>query len=665
MGRLLRVRVSRRALAIAVDALIVVLAYYLALTFRFEGRIPHSLGFEGTFWFFAVPAVVIHAVANAASNAYRIMNRYIGLEQAMRIVEASAISTFVLLVFVVVVPRAEHLTPLIVVPVGGVLAMVGMVGVRFYSRVFHERSLLNVKTDKNMLIVGAGATANTIIRELRLGMLRDTTAVGIIDDSAALTGLRLNDLPILGTLDDLARIVDREDVSEVLIAFDEPHPEEIAYVHRVCHGLGVRVLTVPTMAEIVEGEARVTYARELRIEDFLGRPPVDIDLGAIASYLKGRRVLVTGAAGSIGSELCRQIGEFGPAGMVLVDKDESGLYYLLEDLVNRGVEGVIIKPTSVALQAKMGRLFDTHRPEIVFHAAAFKHVPLMELSPDEAVINNVRGTMVVAEAAGRHGVELMVNISTDKAVDPSSVMGATKRVGECIMQLASMRYPDTRFRTVRFGNVLGSRGSVLPLFKQQIEVGGPVTVTHPGMERYFMTIQEAVKLVLQAGALGADELPATDGGQGPFILEMGAPVPIVDLAHKMITLLHATSDDIFVVFTGLRPGEKLTEALFRSDEHPLPTGHPMIRVAGRVTGPADGGMLPRGFQANLRRLISLAERDAPFEEIIEALCLCVPDYVPNAGVPEEGFVEPDEITPAHDRVAVGELRLSLVDSSPA
>ena len=665
MGRLFRIRGSRRALAIAVDALIVVVAYYLALTFRFEGRIPHSLGIEGTFWFFAIPAIVVHVVANAASNAYRIMNRYIGLEQAMRIVEASAISAFVLLVFVVVVPRAEHLTPLIVVPVGGVLAMVGMVGVRFYSRVFHERSLLNVKTDKNMLIVGAGATANTIIRELRLGMLRDTTAVGIIDDSAALTGLRLNNLPILGTLDDLARIVDREDVSEVLIAFDDPHPEEVAYVHRVCHGLGVRVLTVPTMAEIVGGEARVTYARELCIEDFLGRPPVDIDMGAIASYLKDRRVLVTGAAGSIGSELCRQIGEFGPAGMVLVDKDESGLYYLREDLVNRGVEGVIIKPTSVALQAKMGRLFDTHRPEIVFHAAAFKHVPLMELSPDEAVINNVRGTTVVAEAAGRHGVELMVNISTDKAVDPSSVMGATKRVGECIMQLASMRYPDTRFRTVRFGNVLGSRGSVLPLFKQQIEVGGPVTVTHPGMERYFMTIQEAVKLVLQAGALGADELPATDGMHGPFILEMGSPVPIVDLAHKMITLLHATSDDIFVVFTGLRPGEKLTEVLFRSDERPLPTGHPMIRVAGHVTGAADSGLLPRGFKANLRRLIALAERDASFEEIIEALCLCVPDYVPTEGVSEEGIVQPDVVSPSQDRVAVGELRLSLVDSSPA
>ena len=639
MRRWLAANSNRRVLAIAVDAVFIALAYYLALTFRFEGRIPHSLGLEGSFSVFVLLAIAIHVLANGFSHAYRIVNRYIGLEQALRIAEASAVSAMALIVVVLVVPTPEHITPLSVVPVGGIVAMVGMIGVRFYSRIFHERSLLNVQTDKNLLIVGAGATANTIIRELRLGMLRDTTAVGIVDDTESLKGLRLNDLPILGTLDDLSRIIDDEDVTEVLIAFDEPHPDKVAYVHRVCHGLGIRVLTMPTMADIVEGQVSVTYARELRIEDFLGRPPVQIDAGAIQSYLKGRRVLVTGAAGSIGSELCRQIGAFGPAGMVLVDKDESGLYHLREELVNRGVEGVVIKPTSVALRAKMLRLFSTHRPEIVFHAAAFKHVPLMELSPDEAVINNIRGTMVVAEAAARYEAELMVNISTDKAVDPSSVMGATKRVGEYLMQLSSLRYPATRFRSVRFGNVLGSRGSVLPLFKQQIEAGGPVTITHPGMERYFMTIEEAVKLVLQAGALDVDEPLTGQGVLGPFILEMGSPVSVVDLAHKMIMLLHGTDRDIFVIFTGLRPGEKITEVLFCCDEQPMPTGHPMIRLAACAAGDTAGGRLPAGFPANLRRLVALAERDAPSDEIVEVLRLCVPNYVPTAHAPEEGVVE--------------------------
>jgi FlaA1/EpsC-like NDP-sugar epimerase len=661
VSRLLGTNRKRRALAIAVDVVLVASAYFLALTFRFEGRIPHSLGPRGSFLQFVLLAIVIHVMANAFSHAYRIMNRYIGLEQALRIAEACVVSASALIIAVLVVPASEHITPLTVVPVGGILAMVSMIGVRFYSRIFYERSLLNVRTDKNLLIVGAGATANTIIRELRLGLLRDTTAVGIVDDTASFKGLRLNDLPILGTLDDLARIIEDEDVTEVLIAFDSPLPDQVALVHRVCLGLGVKVLTMPTMAEIVEGQASLTYARELRIEDFLGRPPVAIDAGAIASYLKARRVLVTGAAGSIGSELCRQIGAFGPASLVLVDKDESGLYQLREELVNRGVQGVVIKPTSVALRAKMERLFRTYRPEIVFHAAAFKHVPLMELSPDEAVINNVRGTMVVAEAAARNGAELMVNISTDKAVDPSSVMGATKRVGEYLMQASSMRYPATRFRSVRFGNVLGSRGSVLPLFKQQIEAGGPVTITHPGMERYFMTIEEAVKLVLQAGALSSDELPSGQGMLGPFILEMGAPVSIVDLAHKMIMLLHGTSDDIFVLFTGLRPGEKLTEVLFCPDEQPLSTGHPMIRVAGRTSEVTAGGMFPAGFQANLRRLIALAEKDAPSEQIVEALVLCVPNYVPTENGPEEGLVELSFDLVLQDDLAIDDFRPVLAD----
>lgn len=619
---------GRRLLATAVDAFLLALAYYLALAFRFEGRIPESLGLEGSFPIFILLAIAVHIYVNWMARAYTIVNRYIGLRQALRIAEAAVASAIGLVLFVAALPTAEHVAPLSVIPFGALLAMVGMIGVRFYSRIFHERSLSNVLSGNNMLIVGAGRNASAIVRELDQGQVPGTRAVGIVDDSSALRGMRLYDLPILGTLDALARLIVEHDVTEVMIAFDDPEPERTAHVYRICHELNVPVKTLPRIADIVGGQARVSYARELRIEDFLGRPPVEIDPGAIAACVRGKRVLITGAAGSIGSELCRQISSFSPAEMVLVDRDESGLYYLSEELAALGVERCVIKPTSVALRTKMERLFAHHKPQIVFHAAAFKHVPLMELSPDEAVINNVRGTFVIAEASAHHEVERVVYISTDKAVDPSCVMGATKRMGEYLMQSFSALYPRTLFCSVRFGNVLGSRGSVLPLFRQQIEAGGPVTVTHPDMERYFMTIAEAVKLVLQAAAL-ADEMPAVSTGiQGPYVLDMGEPVKIVDVAHKMILLLNDKSQDMFVIFTGLRPGEKLTEELFCHDEQALPTSHPMIRVAARDPESSEVAALPSGFRTNLRHLISLAEEDAEPEAIVKALQLCVPSYVP-------------------------------------
>ncbi len=627
-GYIERIR-RRRLLAMAIDVPLVGLSYYLALTFRFEGHVPAGLGPRGTFPVFVILAIVLHLGANRLARVYSIVNRYIGLKQALRIVQAAVVSGTILLVLVAWIPTSVHLTPLTVIPVGGTLAMVAMVGVRFYSRIFHERSLKNVATDKNLIIVGAGRTADAIVRDLIQGRAPGTRAVGILDDDRSLIGMRIHDVPILGTLDRLAGLLDEGDVNEVLLASDEPDPCQVSYVHRITHARRVPVKTVPRLSDIVDGRATVTYARELRIEDFLGRPPVDIDLGSIAAYLRGKRVLVTGAAGSIGSEICRQISAFSPALMVLVDKDESGLYHLREELDTLGVEDCVIKPTSAALRVKMNRLFGQYRPQVVFHAAAFKHVPLMELSPEEAVINNIRGTMVIAKAAARNGAERVVNISTDKAVDPSCVMGATKLAGEYLMQLMSARYPNTHFCSVRFGNVLGSRGSVLPLFKQQIESGGPVTVTHPDMVRYFMTIEEAVMLVLQAAAL-TEEVPATaEGTYGAFILEMGQPVRIVDLAHRMISLLNGKGKDTYVIFTGLRPGEKLKEELFSADELALPTTHPLIHRAVRNSSNGHASVLPADFESNLGKLIALAERDGDPEAIVEGLRRSVPSYAPD------------------------------------
>jgi FlaA1/EpsC-like NDP-sugar epimerase len=365
---------------------------------------------------------------------------------------------------------------------------------------------------------------------------------------------------------------------------------------------------------------------------------VAADLAAIAGYLAGRRVLITGAGGSIGSELSRQIAAFGPGSLLLVDRDESALYHLHEDLKARGDAATYtLIPTDILQWAKMERLFREHRPEVVFHAAAFKHVPLMELHPDEAVLNNVKGTRIVAGLAGRYGAERVINISTDKAVDPVNVMGATKRATERLLQRLASRHPRTRYCSVRFGNVLGSRGSVVPIFQQQIANGGPVTITHPDMTRYLMMIEEAVQLVLQAAAL-AEEVPeerwcdlpdplAGCGTHGVFVLEMGRPVNIVDLATQMIGLLyHDTERAIALEVTGIRPGERLHEQLFCHDEESVPTCHPMVHLAR--ARPGNGSVLPADFDHRLGELLRVAERHAEPQEIIEALAACVPGYDP-------------------------------------
>ncbi|MHB1345322.1 MAG: polysaccharide biosynthesis protein, partial [Thermoleophilia bacterium] len=434
----------------------------------------------------------------------------------------------------------------------------------------------------------------------------------------------------------------------------------------------------------VDGTARLVDARPLNIEDLLGRPRVHTDLGAIAAYLKDRRVLITGAGGSIGSELSRQVAGFHPEELVLVDRDESALYHLHEDLKRRGFAGYELVPAHILRRVKMEMLFARYRPQVVFHAAAFKHVPLMELHPDEAVLNNVRGTLTVAELAGEAGVERFVNISTDKAVDPVNVMGATKRAAEHVVRMLSARYPATHYCSVRFGNVLGSRGSVVPIFERQIKAGGPVTITHPEMTRYFMMIPEAVQLVLQAAALmeeipaapvsanapsgnGAPPVPETStqphlpapaaaaqglaadprspvAPYGAFVLEMGEPVRIVDLARQMIEFMaNGSASTIELEFTGLRPGEKLHENLICRAECPVATSHPLIKLALLATGhdgePADSGGdssskgtdpggLPPAFEEHLDALLALARRHAPPEELLPALRACVPTYEP-------------------------------------
>ena len=392
------------------------------------------------------------------------------------------------------------------------------------------------------------------------------------------------------------------------------------------------VKTLPSLSDLIDGRISIADVRELKIEDILGRSPVQTDLASIAGYLKGRRVLVTGAAGSIGSELCRQIASFAPENLILVDRDESGLYALHEELRTYGFSRYEMVTTHIQHSEKMRLILQEHRPHVVFHAAAFKHVPLMEVCPDEAVFNNVMGTLAVVQAAGAAGVERFVNISTDKAADPISLMGASKRVAEMVVHQAGRDYPATHFCSVRFGNVLGSRGSMLPIFQKQIENGGPVTVTHKDMTRYFMSISEAVQLVLQAAAMSTQ----TDTEGGVFILEMGEPVSILEVAKKMILFAgNGRAADIGIEFTGLRPGERLHEALVGRFEHTVAHEPPHDRVgrsrrptpAETVAGRARTRSRP-DFAQKLERLLDLARRHPDRDSLIAAFKSLVPTYEP-------------------------------------
>lgn len=426
-------------------------------------------------------------------------------------------------------------------------------------------------THKRVLIAGAGEAGAMVLRELRnhpdLGM----EPVGFVDDSPRKVGLRLMGAPILGRREDIPSLVKKRHIDQVIIAMPSAPGSVRREVVNVCSGLSVEVRTLPGVYELIDGRVSIKQIREVRLEDLLGREPVRVNLTEIAGYLSGKTALITGAGGSIGSELCRQIARFNPARLVLVECSENNLFEIEHELAERW-PALALSPEFVDVRDRPGidQIFARHRPAVVFHAAAYKHVPLSERWPEQTFVNNVIGTYNVASIADHYNSEVFIFISTDKAVNPTSVMGATKRAAELIIQDFAHR-SKTRFAAVRFGNVLGSSGSVVNIFRQQIARGGPVTVTHPDMERYFMTTPEAVQLIIQAGAYAR-------GGE-IFVLDMGERLQVLDLAREMIRLSgFKPGRDIEIKFTGVRPGEKLREELFYSKEKAVPTGHARIFV---------------------------------------------------------------------------------------
>jgi FlaA1/EpsC-like NDP-sugar epimerase len=555
-----------------VDASIVLESFLVALLFRFDGRVPEE--WWPSFWPFGALSAVVFVALLFESGVYRNVLRYTGVYQGVRVASATFIATGVLLlVDFAVGPYGFGMlgfnpVPLWVIPVGSVLAYVQLVAVRLYPRVFYELSLREVGQRNRALIVGAGEAGVTLARQLWRTPDADLEPVGFVAaDPAAITQLRggqIEGIPVLGGVEDIERLVEAQGIDQILIALPTATSEEIDLIWRECVKTSARVKVVPKLSEFLGQEA--VRLRELQIQDLLGRQPVEIDLDVLAEFINSKRVLVTGAGGSIGSELSRQISRFGPTRLVLFDRDESALHYLNEELAREGFSGAELVVGDVTNWERVRALFARLRPHLVFHAAAYKHVPLMELHVSEAVSNNVGGTLWVARAAGEFGVEKFINVSTDKAVNPTNVMGATKRLSEMLVRAAAEEYPETLYASVRFGNVLGSRGSVVPTFRRQIEAGGPVTVTHPEMTRYFMIIPEAVSLILQAGAM-ADSY-------GTYVLEMGRPVKIVDLAQKMIEVMGAKG--VKTLYTGLRPGERLHEMLSEESEQHAATDHPMV-----------------------------------------------------------------------------------------
>lgn len=469
------------------------------------------------------------------------------------------------------------------------------------------------KKEKNVLIVGAGNAGYLIAQDIiQSGGPRKI--VGFVDDDPDKQGKRLGGFKVLGDRYAIAELVDAYEVEEILIAIPSLHPEQLQEIANICSVSGCKVQILPEfLRNLSAGALSVRKLRPLNIEDLLGRENIELDVKEIGKYLTGKIVLVTGAGGSIGSEICRQVLRFQPEQILLLGRGENSIYEIHQELKNKcNEEQLLPLIVNITDRDKLENVFQEFHPQVVFHAAAHKHVPLMEHQPEEAIYNNVFGSYNVGDLAGRYHCERLVLISTDKAVNPTSVMGATKRVTEMVMQALNLRYPETKYVAVRFGNVLGSRGSVVPLFKKQIAAGGPLTVTDPEMKRYFMTIPEASKLVLSAAALG-------DGGE-VFVLNMGEPVKIVDLARNMIRLSGLVPDkDIQIKFTGLRPGEKLFEELLAAEDGTVSTDNKLIFKA--VIKAPDETV----FWEKVKELIRCEEAD----RCIALLKELIPTYQPN------------------------------------
>jgi FlaA1/EpsC-like NDP-sugar epimerase len=601
-------------LALAHDVLAVAGAWIAAYWLRFNLDIPitfyrAALG--------AIPGLVaVYATVFLLARLYRGIWRYASLDDLKRIMLAVTVSGLIVSAGVSIInlggiPRSV----LILHP----LLLAGIMGSsRLLYRAWKEHRLYGAiqLTGKSVLVLGAGDAAADLLRELaRSAQWR---VVGLLDDDAGKQGRQINGVRVLGTITDVERIASGLEVSHVIVAMPGGSAARRRRAAEHASRAGLQVLTVPAFEDLLSGRVAISQVRKVELEDLLGRDQVQLDDAGLQGLLTGKVALITGAGGSIGSELCRQIVRFKPKLLVFYELSELALYAIEQEFSGRADSCAFACVVGdVKDKARLQTMFSTYRPNVVFHAAAYKHVPMMENENAwEAVRNNVCGTLAVVRASVEHQVGEFVLISTDKAVNPTNVMGASKRLAELACQALQQQHRATRLVMVRFGNVLGSSGSVIPRFRQQIAAGGPVTVTHPDIIRYFMLIPEAAQLVLQAGLVASRQ---PDGGQ-IFVLDMGEPVKIVDLARDLIRLSGFTEDEIKIEFTGLRPGEKLYEELLADSEATLPTPHPKLRIAEASAAPA------AEWLADLELWLSASSLTEA--EVKLGLKLRVPEYQP-------------------------------------
>jgi FlaA1/EpsC-like NDP-sugar epimerase len=551
------------------DMLLVNLAAIGALALRFDFSIPST--YIHTYFHSFIIITAIMLITYYKFNLYKSLWRYASIDELISIIVGSFIGSLFLFIISLIshikFPRSFYLLFLLLS-----ISLIG--GTRFTYRALRRAKTIYIKNYlgiSRVLIVGAGKAGSMVIKEMYNNPQIKKHPVAIVDDDTTKCKRRIHGVPVLGTRHDIHKIVEEKKIDEIIIAIPSSSKKEIKEILDICKETKCKLRTLPGVYELIDGKVDIKKIRDVDVEDLLGREPVKVDLDEICGYIENQTVLVTGGGGSIGSELCRQIAKFNPKKLLILDIYENNAYDIQNEL-KRVYDDLDLQVIIASIRDKkrMQQVFEKYKPVLVFHAAAHKHVPLMEANPTEAIKNNVFGTLNIAELSDIYGVKKFVLISTDKAVNPTNIMGATKRIAEIIVQTMDMK-SKTEYVAVRFGNVLGSNGSVIPLFKKQIAEGGPVTVTHPEIIRYFMTIPEAAQLVIQAGAMAK-------GGE-IFVLDMGEPVKILDLARDLIKLSGFEPDtDIKIEFTGLRPGEKLYEELLMAEEGLKETKHEKIFI---------------------------------------------------------------------------------------
>ncbi|MGA1840533.1 MAG: polysaccharide biosynthesis protein [bacterium] len=623
---------------ILTDIILFVVAYAGSYLLRFDMKVPYIyyLNFRNTL----VPIIILKTFIFFWFGLYRGMWRYTSLKDLENIIKASLVSSASIIVFILAIHRFEKFSRSVFF-VDGILTIFLTGGLRLGIRLFFDyrkrgsftwnKDKKLQKKGKKVLIIGAGDAGEKILREIHDNVDLHYHVIGFLDDDYNKINRLIHGVKVIDSIDGIISLQERTDFDEIIIALPSVSGERMRQIIDLCNNTGVPYKTVPGMGELINGKVTITRIRNVSYIDLLGRNPVELEMDKIGAYLKEKTVLITGAGGSIGSEFCRQVARFDPEVLIMFDRTENSLYEIETEMRDL-FPGQTIVPIlgSVTCLDRLKRVFSELEPQVVFHAAAYKHVPMLEIHPWEAVYNNILGTKYTLDVAREFGAERFILVSTDKAVRPTNIMGATKRVAEIILQLRSRdgaameslsggNQSKTKMMAVRFGNVVGSSGSVIPLFKKQIARGGPVTVTHPDVIRYFMTVSEAVQLILQAGCMGEDG--------DIYILKMGKPVKIIDMARDLIRLSGFEPEkDIRLEISGLRPGEKLYEELITEGEGIIPTVHSKIMVL-RSTGYFSNGLEYPLLEKKLQELFALSdEHDA--DSIKLKLREIVPEYIP-------------------------------------